>query len=156
MTTEQRDPVTLYARPVAAVMAQVAEIVSGLGIPCQVYGGTNMDGFAAKVASVLTQSGGRPAAVVCFGHSVFGNHPRRTTYLNVVVVSSDTRPSPGMPGAIEAAWAIEGAIDRLVTQDTSGECPQTDLFEVDSEEGLSLKDAGAACAVAISLTVKDY
>lgn len=153
---EQQDPVSLYCRPVPAIMEQVCGIINGIGIPARVYDGTNMDEVAQRVATALTESGGGPTAIVCFHDSVFANFPRRTTRLTVVVLSSDTRVSPGAPSALAAAWRIEGALDRLVSVEDPDECPVSDIMQVEGEEAIPLKDQGASCAIGISLIVKDY
>jgi len=155
-TTEQRDPVTLYVRSISDIMEQMRGIIAGLNIPVSVYTGTNLDDLTKKVSTVLTQSAGQPAAIICYGGSQFGNHPRRISRINIVLVSSDTRVSAGLPSSIGKAWEIEGALDRLVTTDTSGECPLTDLFEVEGEDTIQLKDAGASCAIVIEIRVSDY
>lgn len=156
MIVQQQDPATMYCRPLSAIMEQMRRLIEELGIPVQVYDGTNMDEVAQRVSTVLVQNGGGPSAIVCFHDSSFGNHPRRTSRFTILVVSGDTRVLPGIPGAIDAAWRIEGALDRLISQDELDGCPVTDIFEVESEEAIPVKDAGASCAIGISVIVKDY
>ena len=154
--TEQRDPSTTYLRTIPAIMEQMRSRIQDAGIPAHIYRGTNLDDLSRKVSTALTESGGRPSAIVCFAGSDFANHPRRTSRFNVVLVSGDTRPLPGMFDAISAAWTVEEVLDRLVTQETSGECPITDILQSEGGEAVQLKDLGAASAIVVSVIVKDY
>lgn len=156
-TTRQQAPFTEHCRPVGELMERVRALCEGAGVPARLYRGTSLSQLSLLCDSALTGTDGAPAAVVCFQGSDFGNHPRRTTHLTVVVLSGDTRPAPGLPDAIAAAQAVEAACDRLVTEsiDAGGQ-PATDLMLVVSEEALELSDAGASCAVAIGIDIQDY
>jgi len=155
-TTTQQDPVTLYVRPVAAVMEQLRSLCEGAGVPAEIYEGTTAEGLAERIPYALQRTGGDPVAIVCYAGSTFANSPRRTAVFYVMVLSADTRPSAGTPGAIEAAWLVQSAVDRLVTQETDGGYPVTDIFKVTAETAVDIPDAGAACAVQLEITQEDY
>jgi hypothetical protein len=153
--TQAQDPVTLYTRPIRQIMEQIAQIIASLGIACEVYDGTNLDDLTSRLAGFLTRTKGQPAAIVCYGGSTFGNFPRRTATFNCVVVSCDTRPAPGMPGALDASWKICEALDKGISAQ-KGDEKHRDFMEVVSEETIQLKNVGAACAIILQLSVKDF
>lgn len=157
VTFTQQDPCTLYTRPVRVVMEQIAAVIRAIPVPAEVYDGTNLDDLTGRLASFLTRTNGGPAAIVCYGGSTFDSLPRRTSTVNVVTVSCDTRPAHGMPGALDASWQIAAALDHGVsTQRRKGESTVSDLITVSSEETVQLKNCGAACAVVLQLTIRDY
>lgn len=153
---QAQDPVTLYTRPVRVIMEQIASLINGIGISAEVYDGTNLDDLTTRLASFLTRTKGKPAVIVCYGGSSFANFPRRTSVINCVIVSCDTRPAAGMPGALDASWKIAEILDKGISKTTKGESTISDLIEVNSEQTVQLKNAGAGCALILQLTVKDY
>ena len=153
---QAQDPVTLYVRPIRVIMDQIAQLINGIGISAEVYDGTNLDDLTTRLASFLTRTKGKPAVIVCYGGSSFANFPRRTSLINCVIVSCDTRPTAGMPGALEASWKIAEILDKGISRQKDGESTISDLIEVSSEETVQLKNAGAGCALILQLTVKDY
>lgn len=152
----QQDPVTDHVRPVAAILEQLRSLCEGAGVPAEIYEGTTAEGLAARIPYALQRTAGAPVAVVCYAGSSYANSPRRTSTFFVMVLSADTSPSAGTPGAIEASWAIQRATDRLVTQEVHGGYPVTDIFKVTAETAVDIPDAGAACAVQLELTLEDY
>lgn len=157
VTFAQQDPVTLHVRPIRVIMDQIAAIIQNVPFPAEVYDGTNLDDLTTRLASFLTRTRGKPAAIVCYGGSTFDNFPRRTSIVNVVIVSCDTRPTHGMPGALDASWQIAAALDHGVSeQRRKDDPPISDLITVSGEETVQLKNSGAACAIILQLTIKDF
>lgn len=156
MTTFQQDPVTEHCRPVTEKMEQLRQLCQEAGLPATVYPGTSLKQLALLCADALTGTGGAPCAVIAFESSRFGNHPRRTTTFSIIILSADTRPAPGIRSAIDAAWELEKAVDRRITETRDGDSMITDIFTVAGEEALEIADADAACAVMVTVESEDY
>lgn len=152
----QNDKTTRYLRAPREIMEQMRSLSEAAGVPSCVYDGTNMDDLTQRLSTILVQSGGGPAAVVCYAGSSFSDSPRRVARFSVLVVSAETRVAPGIPCAMDAAWAVEDALDGLVTRAGEAGSRTTDVMRAESDDAIQLKDDGIACAVVVSVTVTDF
>jgi hypothetical protein len=149
-------PVTEHVRPVKKLLDQAWDACIAAGVPAQVYTGTTYKGLAAEIPSLLVQSRGEPAAVVCYGGSTYGNDPRRLTVVSILVVQGHTRVAPGTMDAIEAAEKIIAALDDQVYQETDGEWPITDHWRIASDEVIDIEGLDAAACILVNFNVEDY
>ena len=150
------DPVTVHVRPIPQVLAQAADIIRSCGVVALISPDTTAKTIVEKCAAVLNQSGGEPAAVICYGGSDYANAPRRTSEIDIFLLAAQTKVRPAMEAILTASWAIIGKIDDLVTQDTAGEWPITDRWKLRSDEAIDLGGTGAAAALLLAFDLEDY
>lgn len=150
------DPVTNSTRPVTALLSQAADACTQAGVPGRVYTGTTYKGLAQVIPTILAESKGSPAAVVCYGGSVYANSPRRTSAIIILVVQGHTRVAPGTLTALEAANSITASLDDTITEDIAGEYPITDKWRQTSEDVVDLEGLDSAACIMLTFNVEDY
>ena len=152
---KQGIPVTMIVRPAAALLEQAAAACEAAGVQAKVYTGTTYSGLGRQIPGLLTQSGGAPIAIVCYGGSEYGKKPRRLSSVVVVVVQGHTRAAPGGLTAIDAAGKIVDQLDDSIYQDTGGDCIITEHWRAASDEPIDIEGLEAA-AVLLTFEVEDY
>lgn len=151
------NPYTDTCRPVADLLQTAVDACFAAQVRVvRVYHGTTLKGLAREAATALTESQGEPAAVVLYAGSQFDRFPRRTSVVDVVLLSGDTRVTDGQSAAVAAARAVAAQLDDAIHEDLSGESPLTDKWEAASEEAVDLPGLASAAAIRLSFTVKDY
>ncbi len=150
------DPVTNHVRPIKDLLQQAAALCESLTLVTRIFQGTVYDDLAAECASILTESGGEPAAVIAYGGSDFGDHPRRVSEIDIIVLAARTRVNTPAFDILEKTQDITAALDDTITQETEDGWPITDRWKLSSEQSMNLKGAKAAAAVILSFDVEDY
>lgn len=156
MTIKQSQPVTDAVRPIADLLQQAKEACDAAGVPGTVYVGTSYRDLAKTIPTAMTTSAGRPCAIVCYGGSVYGKKPRRTSAIVILVLQGHTKASPGVATAISAAEAIVASLDDVIYQDTDGEYPITDKWAVAEDEVVDLDGLESAACIMLTFNVEDY
>lgn len=151
------NPYTDTCRPVADLLRTAADACLAAQVRVvRVYHGTTLKGLAREAATAVTESQGEPAAVVLYAGSQFDHFPRRTSVVDIVFISGDTRVADGQSAAVSAARAVAMRLDDAIHENLSGESPLTDKWEAASEEAVDLPGLASAAAIRLSFTVKDY
>jgi len=150
------NPYTDTCRPIGDLVADAAAVCSAAGIPAHACTGTTLKRLAYDCSTALAESKGEPTCVILYGGSWFGNLPRRTTTLQLVILSSDTRVVDGVAASVAAARKIAASLDDTIHNEGAQDGTITDKWEVASEEVLDLPGLSDAAAVSLSVTIKDY
>ncbi len=150
------NPVTDVTRPIVSILQQAADACNEVGVPTRVYSGTSYSGLASEIPSLMVEAKGAPAAVVCYGGSEYGNSPRRTSRVVVLIIQGHTRVSPGALTALTAAETIIAALDDQVYQNVVGEYLITDKWSVADDEAIDIDGIEAAACVVVTFNVEDY
>ena len=150
------NPYTDTCRPIADILADARAFCDAAGVTARNYNGTTLKGLARAAATALTESGGEPTAVCLYLSSWFDNYPRRTSTIQIIILSSETRVVDGVAASVAASRQIAALLDDTVHEEADGEHVITDKWEVDSEEVMDLPGLSDTAAVALTVTVKDY
>ena len=150
------NPYTDTCRPIGDLIAEAATICNTVGVPAHACTGTTLKRLVYDCSTALTESAGEPTCVIVYGGSWFDNCPRRTTTLQLVILSSDTRVVDGVAAAVAAARTIAAAMDDTIHNEAPNDNTITDKWEVASEEVLDLPGLADTAAVSLSVTIKDY
>ena len=150
------NPYTDTCRPVADLLADAKAFCEAAGVPARPYAGTTLKGLVREAATAVTESAGEPTAVCLYISSYFDNNPRRTSEIQIVVLSADSKVVDGVAASIDAARRIAAIVDDTVHEEEFGESVITDKWEVSAAEVMDLPALSDTAAVALTLTVKDY
>ena len=150
------NPYTDTCRPISALIDDAEAACLQAGIPACACHSTTLKGLVRDAATALTESAGEPTCVILYGGSWFDNCPRRTSTLQLIFLSADSRVVDGIPAAIAASRAVAAVLDDTVHNENAGDNTITDKWEVASEEVLDLPSLSDAAAVSLSVTIKDY
>ncbi len=149
-------PVTEHVRPIAAILEQARQACERRKVKAAISDGTTADTLLEQCATLLTQSGGGPCAVIAYGGSDFANKPRRTSEIDIFVFAVHTPVRPAFGLVEDAAWGITEELDDLVTQEVSGGYPITDRWKLRSEQAMDLGAIKAAAAILLQFDLEDY
>jgi len=151
------NPYTDTCRPIADLLADAKAYCDSVGVPARPYAGTTLKGLVREAATAVTESAGEPTAVCLYISSWFDNFPRRTSTIQIVVLSADSKVVDGVAASIAAARKIAAALDDTVHEETDEEGNTiTDKWTVAAEEVMDLPGLSDTAAVALSITVQDY
>lgn len=151
------NPYTDTCRPIASLIADAKAACEAVGVSARPYAGTTLKGLVMEAATAVTESAGEPTAVCLYVSSYFGNFPRRTSTIQIIVLSADSKVVDGVAASIAAARKIAAAIDDTVHQETDEEQNTiTDKWTVAAEEVMDLPGLSDTAAVALSISIEDY
>ncbi len=149
------NPVTDVVRPINSLLNYAKNKISNAGIISSVYEGTTYQGLAQIIPSLLTQAGGGPCTIVCYGGSEYAKNPRRTSTISVIVLHGHTRAVSGTSSVISAMEKVVGVLDDLIYEDTESKYVITEKWEILSDELLDIEGIEAAC-ILLNFLVKDW